>query len=52
MLTVGKEGYLAEYAVSEEDKAATEQARQAIRGRPEDPTNVLKDLDVAGPQVR
>ncbi|EAW14147.1 RNA-binding protein [Aspergillus clavatus NRRL 1] len=44
-----QEGYLAKYAVSEEDKMATEEARAASE-RPHDPMQGLEELDVAGPK--
>ncbi|RAO67652.1 uncharacterized protein BHQ10_003664 [Talaromyces amestolkiae] len=44
-----QEGYLAKYAVSEEDRQAAE-ARLAANGRPEDPMQGLEGLDVAGPK--
>ncbi|KAJ4306896.1 hypothetical protein N0V88_000268 [Collariella sp. IMI 366227] len=42
-----QEGWLAEHAVSEEDRNAAEQAQNA---RPEDPMQGLEGLDVAGPK--
>ncbi|GAB1313281.1 hypothetical protein MFIFM68171_03491 [Madurella fahalii] len=42
-----QEGWLAEHAVSEEDRLAAEQAQNA---RPEDPMQGLEGLDVAGPK--
>jgi len=45
-----QEGWLAKHAVSEEDKLASDQARSASNGRPEDPMQGLEGLDVAGPQ--
>ncbi|KAA8644190.1 hypothetical protein EYZ11_004665 [Aspergillus tanneri] len=45
-----QEGYLAKYAVSEEDKMATEQAQMAASDRPQDPMQGLEELDVAGPK--
>ncbi|KAI9934975.1 hypothetical protein ASPWEDRAFT_31322 [Aspergillus wentii DTO 134E9] len=45
-----QEGYLAKYAVSEEDKLAEEQARMAASDRPQDPMQGLEELDVAGPK--
>ena len=52
MLTdyVEQEGYLAKYAVSDEDKAAADQASMATNDRPEDPMQGLEELDVAGPK--
>lgn len=44
-----QEGYLAKYAVSEEDRQAAEEA-QAGAGRPQDPMQGLEQLDVAGPK--
>jgi len=44
-----QEGFLAKHAVSEEDRAATEQAREAATNRAEDPMRILEGLDVAGP---
>ncbi|GMG14109.1 unnamed protein product [Aspergillus oryzae] len=45
-----KEGYLAKYAVDEEDKLAAEQAQAATNDRPHDPMQGLEELDVAGPK--
>ncbi|KAL1965563.1 hypothetical protein VTN77DRAFT_5647 [Rasamsonia byssochlamydoides] len=45
-----QEGYLAKYAVSEEDRRAAEEARMAANNRPEDPMQGLEGLDVAGPK--
>ncbi|EAQ86664.1 hypothetical protein CHGG_07917 [Chaetomium globosum CBS 148.51] len=42
-----QEGWLAENAVSEEDRLATDQAQNA---RPDDPMQGLEGLDVAGPK--
>ncbi|KAJ5380554.1 Peptidyl-prolyl cis-trans isomerase E [Penicillium cataractarum] len=44
-----QEGYLAKYAVDEEDRQAAEEARQASN-RPQDPMQGLEQLDVAGPK--
>ncbi|OJJ47173.1 hypothetical protein ASPZODRAFT_132128 [Penicilliopsis zonata CBS 506.65] len=45
-----QEGYLAKYAVSEEDRLAAEEAREASNNRPQDPMQGLEELDVAGPK--
>lgn len=45
-----QEGYLAKYAVSEEDRLAAEQAKMAADSRPQDPMQGLEELDVAGPK--
>jgi len=45
-----QEGWLAENAVSEEDKVAAERARAGADDRPDDPMQGLEGLDVAGPQ--
>lgn len=45
-----QEGYLAKYAVSEEDKAAAEEARLGTSDGPQDPMQGLEELDVAGPK--
>jgi len=45
-----QEGYLAEHAVSEEDKLAAQQSRDAGNSHPEDPMQGLEGLDVAGPK--
>ncbi|RDW75582.1 hypothetical protein BP5796_06403 [Coleophoma crateriformis] len=45
-----QEGWLAENAVSEEDRAAAESARAGANDRPDDPMHGLEGLDVAGPQ--
>jgi peptidylprolyl isomerase len=45
-----QEGYLAKYAVSEEDKLATEQAQSAAIDGSHDPMQGLEELDVAGPK--
>ncbi|KAF7172870.1 hypothetical protein CNMCM5623_004980 [Aspergillus felis] len=44
-----QEGYLAKYAVSEEDKMAAAEGRAASEGAP-DPMQGLEELDVAGPK--
>ncbi|RHZ50046.1 hypothetical protein CDV55_101996 [Aspergillus turcosus] len=44
-----QEGYLAKYAVSEEDKMAAHEAGAASEGAP-DPMQGLEELDVAGPK--
>jgi hypothetical protein len=44
-----QEGWLAENAVSEEDKLAAETAK-AGADRPDDPMQGLEGLDVAGPK--
>jgi len=44
-----QEGWLAENAVSEEDKTAADRARAVAEDRPEDPMQGLEGLDVAGP---
>lgn len=44
-----QEGWLAEHAVSEEDKLAAENAK-AGEDRREDPMQGLEGLDVAGPK--
>ncbi|KAJ5759531.1 Nucleotide-binding alpha-beta plait [Penicillium odoratum] len=44
-----QEGYLAKHAVSEEDRQAAEEAREA-GNRPQDPMQGLEQLDVAGPK--
>ncbi len=45
-----QEGWLAENAVSEEDKLASEKAKLDAQDRPEDPMQGLEGLDVAGPK--
>lgn len=45
-----QEGWLAEHAVSEEDKLAAENAKAGVEDRPEDPMQGLEGLDVAGPK--
>lgn len=45
-----QEGWLAENAVSDEDKLAAESARIGVDERPEDPMQGLEGLDVAGPK--
>jgi len=45
-----QEGYLAEYAVNEDDRAAAQQSQLGANSRPEDPMEGLKGLDVAGPK--
>lgn len=45
-----QEGWLAENAVSEEDKMAAERARSGPEDRPDDPMQGLEGLDVAGPK--
>ena len=44
-----QEGYLAKYAVNEEDRQAAEDA-QIASNRPQDPMQGLEELDVAGPK--
>lgn len=48
--SISQEGWLADHAVSEEDKLAGENARAAAEDRPEDPMQGLEGLDVAGPK--
>lgn len=50
MLTTSQEGWLADHAVSEEDKLAAEDAKARAEDRPEDPMQGLEGLDVAGPK--
>ena len=50
MLTLVKEGYLAEHAVSEEDRQATQESRLGTGDPPDDPMQGLEGLDVAGPK--
>ncbi len=45
-----QEGYLAEHAVSAEDRQAMQQTRLGADSRPDDPMQGLEGLDVAGPQ--
>ncbi|ORY64444.1 peptidyl-prolyl cis-trans isomerase E [Pseudomassariella vexata] len=45
-----QEGWLAEHAVSDEDRLATEAARSRAGEPPEDPMQGLEGLDVAGPK--
>jgi len=45
-----QEGWLAENAVSEEDKTAADRARAVAEDRTEDPMQGLEGLDVAGPK--
>ncbi|KAF2400259.1 putative peptidyl prolyl cis-trans isomerase cyclophilin [Trichodelitschia bisporula] len=45
-----QEGWLAKFAVSEEDREATEQAKEIASAAPEDPMQGLEGLDVAGPK--
>ncbi|KIN02507.1 hypothetical protein OIDMADRAFT_18354 [Oidiodendron maius Zn] len=45
-----QEGWLAEHAVSEEDKLAAENAKAGVEDRAEDPMQGLEGLDVAGPK--
>lgn len=49
-MLVVQEGYLAKYAVSEEDKLAAEQAQEEANERSQDPMQGLEQLDVAGPK--
>ncbi|KAI0999180.1 hypothetical protein K3495_g9018 [Podosphaera aphanis] len=44
-----QEGWLAENAISEDDKLATERARSGPGDKPDDPMQGLEGLDVAGP---
>ncbi|KAL4870122.1 hypothetical protein BDV12DRAFT_66145 [Aspergillus spectabilis] len=44
-----QEGYLSKYAVSEEDKLADDEGREASEP-PQDPMRRLEELDVAGPK--
>ncbi|KKK13777.1 hypothetical protein P175DRAFT_0462568, partial [Aspergillus ochraceoroseus IBT 24754] len=45
-----QEGYLAKYAVSEEDKQAADETKMADSNGPQDPMQGLEELDVAGPK--
>ncbi|KUJ18262.1 RNA-binding domain-containing protein [Mollisia scopiformis] len=45
-----QEGWLAENAVSEEDRLAAERAKSGPEDRPDDPMQGLEGLDVAGPK--
>lgn len=45
-----QEGYLAKYAVSDEDKQAAEQSHVESNERSQDPMQGLEQLDVAGPK--
>lgn len=45
-----QEGWLAENAVSEEDRLAAERAKSGAEERPDDPMQGLEGLDVAGPR--
>ena len=45
-----KEGWLAEHAVSEEDKMAADRAKAGAGDGPYDPMQGLEGLDVAGPK--
>jgi hypothetical protein len=45
-----QEGYLAEYAVNEEDRTAVQQSQLSVNSRTEDPMEGLEGLDVAGPK--
>lgn len=46
-----QEDWIAKYAVSEEDRQATEQARVDVDDGPMDPTQGLQGLDEAGPRI-
>jgi hypothetical protein len=50
LLNASQEGWLAENAVSEEDRLAAEQAKAGAQNRPDDPMQGLEGLDVAGPK--
>jgi len=52
MLTQEQEGWLAEHAVSEEDRQATEGTRGAVVDAPLDPMQGLEGLDEAGPKPK
>lgn len=45
-----QEGYLAEHAISAEDREAAQQSRLEANNQPDDPMQGLRDLDVAGPR--
>ncbi|PYH44849.1 RNA-binding protein [Aspergillus saccharolyticus JOP 1030-1] len=45
-----QEGYLAKYAVSEEDRLATEQGQAGANEETQDPMQGLVEMDVAGPK--
>ncbi|KAI0008492.1 hypothetical protein F4779DRAFT_587030 [Xylariaceae sp. FL0662B] len=45
-----QEGWLAEHAVSEEDRAAAAGSKAGVDERPDDPMQGLEELDVAGPK--
>lgn len=46
-----KEGWLAEHAVSEDDKLATDRTRSVPEDKPDDLMQGLEGLDVAGPKI-
>ena len=50
LLTLRQESWLAEHAVSEEDKLAADRAKAGEQERPDDPMQGLEGLDVAGPK--
>ena len=51
ILILVKEGWLAEHAVSEDDKLATERIRSGPEDKPDDLMQGLEGLDVAGPKI-
>lgn len=46
-----QEGWLAEHAVSEDDKLATDRTRSVPEDKPDDLMQGLEGLDVAGPKI-
>jgi len=49
LLICAQEGYLAEYAVSEEDRLTAQNTKEGENARAEDPMQELEELDTAGP---
>ncbi len=49
-LIIYQEGWLAENAVSEEDRLAADRAKSTVDDAPYDPMQGLEGLDVAGPK--
>ena len=50
LLTIAQEGYLAQHAVSDEDRMVATQANELDDDGPVDPMQGLEGLDVAGPR--
>lgn len=50
LLTTSQEGWIAKHAVADEDRQATQQAKDPADASPADPMQGLQGLDEAGPR--